>query len=292
MGNNSLRILFVTNNYTPFSGGVVTSINATADQLRAMGHKVFIVTLNFLGKQHVDPYYVLRVPCPIRFMYKKNHMAIPWRSDSYLLRQINIIKPDVIHVHHPFLLGSSAVKIARSLNIPVFFTYHTMYEKYLHYIPLPQILTRAFVMRHVRKFCQKVDGIVVPSTQIKHYLRDHDIKVPIEVIPSPVRSFFLMHDGIQKRKSKPFHLLTVSRFRKEKNLPFLLDVVARLSSKDFIFTLVGFGSEYNALRKYAYQKLKLSPDNVQFVYAPEMDDLQRLYQDAHLFLFSSKTDTQ
>ena len=74
-----MRIAFVTNNYYPYSGGVVSSIDALAEQLRKQGHEVFIITLDFLGKKHNNPAGVIRVNCPIKFRYKNNHMAIPWR---------------------------------------------------------------------------------------------------------------------------------------------------------------------------------------------------------------------
>ena len=46
-----MRIFFVTNNYIPYSGGVVSSIVATSDALRSQGHEVFIITLDFLKDQ-------------------------------------------------------------------------------------------------------------------------------------------------------------------------------------------------------------------------------------------------
>src|SRR6266404_2396469 len=128
-----MRIFFVTNNYTPYSGGVIHAITATTDALRAQGHEVFIITLDFLGKPdkpQADPDYVIRIACPIKFMYKTNYMAIPWRPTHAIKQLIQQYKPDIIHVHHPFLLGVSALHAAQTYNIPCIFTYHTMYEDY------------------------------------------------------------------------------------------------------------------------------------------------------------------
>ncbi len=36
--NVVMRIVFVTNNYTPYSGGVVSSINASVTALHKAGH--------------------------------------------------------------------------------------------------------------------------------------------------------------------------------------------------------------------------------------------------------------
>src|SRR5260221_14481310 len=102
-----MRIFFVTNNYIPYSGGVTQSIIELTDALRAQGHEVFIITLDFkpqpaVAKAMADKAQenVIRVPCPIRFMYKKNYMAIPWRPTHAIKQLINQYKPDIIHTHH------------------------------------------------------------------------------------------------------------------------------------------------------------------------------------------------
>src|SRR5579871_1462111 len=185
-----MRIIFVTNNYIPYSGGVVQSINATADELRAQGHEVFIITLDFLGKKSHDPEYVIRIASPITFIYKKNYMAIPWRPTHAIDLLVQKYKPDIIHIHHPFLLGASALRVARKYTIPCIFTYHTMYEKYAHYIPLAGTLIQSLIAKTVLALCKNVTAIIAPSTAIKQYLVSHGIQRPIAIIPSPLRTIF------------------------------------------------------------------------------------------------------
>ena len=43
---------------------------------------------------------------------------------------------DVIHVHHPVLVGQTALYLGKKYNIPVAYTYHTRYEEYLHHFKL------------------------------------------------------------------------------------------------------------------------------------------------------------
>ena len=294
-----MRIFFVTNNYTPYSGGLISSITAITDALRAQSHQVFVITLDFLGstnnKQQVaDPNYVIRIPCPIKFMYKKNYMAIPWRSTYAIKKLFTQYKPDIVHVHHPFLLGASALHAARSLNIPCVFTYHTMYEDYAHYVPLPTSWTKPFIRTIVKHFCNAVDGIIVPSNAIKQYLHAQDITTPITIIPSPLRPMFLTEYAISKKvhtHKKPFTLLIVSRFVPEKNIPFVFDVFKQLPN-NFQLTLVGYGNEYKAMQQLAFNKLKLSPKHIQFIHKPHQDVLLNAYRNADLFIFPSKTDTQ
>ena len=288
-----MRILFVTNNYTPYSGGVVSSINATVNALQSQGHDVAIVTLNFLGTKHQDPDYVKRVTCPIRFMYKKNYMALPLKPTQDIIFFAKKYKPDIIHVHHPFLLGVSGSNVARILDVPCVFTYHTMYEQYAHYVPLFGNTAKPIIRCIVARFCAQVDGIVVPSDAIKNDLRAVGVISPIEIIPSPLRTLFLQTTADTKSKSKNtfFDLILVSRFTKEKNIPFVFEVFKQLP-QHVRLTLVGYGAEYQAMQEYAFDIMLLSRERVIFVHKPEPEHLRALYQSADLFIFPSQTDTQ
>lgn len=290
-----VRIVFITNNYTPYSGGVVSSINATVDALHKAGHEVFIITLDFLGKAHNDPPYVLRIPSIIRFTHKKNHLAIPWRPYHHMMRIIKDLEPDILHTHHPFYLGTTALKITQKLSLPIVLTYHSIYEGYLHYVPLPAWITQTLVTRKVLNFCRAMHGIIAPSTCIQQYLQSHCVQTPTVVIPSGLQELFINTQGLCKkeRNTHVFQLLYVGRFTQEKNIPFILDVMHMLRThRTFHLTLVGYGIEYDNLRAYAYHTLKLSEETVKFIHKPTKQELLEHYQQADLFLFPSFLDTQ
>src|SRR5262249_18260371 len=144
-----------------YSGGIVSSLHVLIPELQKQGHTVSLITLDFLGYEHSDPEYVMRISCPLKFMYKKNHMAIPWRATHALQKYFNEWQPDIIHAQHPFLLGRAALRVARKQNIPICFTYHSIYEAYAHYVPFPGTLTRPAIQKMVLDFCKKVNGIIV-----------------------------------------------------------------------------------------------------------------------------------
>lgn len=295
--DKKLRIALVTNNYTPFSGGVVSSINASVAQLQQQGHTVRIFTFNFLGEQHMhDPDYVVRLACPIRFKYKQNHMAIAWRAHKQLRAMFEEFQPDIVHSHHPFLLGQTAVGVANMLRVPIVFTFHTLYEEYVHYVPLHSSITRPAVNKIVRDYCNQVDRIIAPTTIMQDYICGLGVTVPITVLPSAVQECYVQQMAlpvVTRCESDPFNLLLVSRFTPEKNIPFLLDVFTQLKDQHaYTFTLVGYGSEYEFLQEYAYQKLGLSSEQIIFVRKPEREQLLQFYCQADLFLFSSLSDTQ
>lgn len=283
----------VTNNFTPYTGGVVSSIKALVSELQRSGHSVMLITLDFTSDND-DPSWVKRIYCPIRFMYKTNHMAIPWRAKAQIAHIMALHQPDIVHLHHPFLLGSIAYKLARSHKIPVVFTYHTIYEAYAHYVPLlPPFLTADIIKRHVLSFCTQVDGIIAPSSYINDYVTQYTTK-PAVTIPSGLQPQFIGATVVKQSHNEPIRLLVVSRMVKEKNIESILDVAQKLTQSKIAFRLVliGYGGQYEALQSYAYQTLHLSPEQVLFVHKPPREIIIKAYQEADLFLFSSSTDTQ
>lgn len=287
-----LTIFLVTNNYRPYSGGVVSSVEVLCNELKKRGHTVFIITLDFLGPEQGPEINIIRIPSLIRFKYKGNHMAIPCRADSHMQRLVATLKPDIIHVHHPFLLGVTAFKAAKQKNIPIVFTYHTQYESYLHYVPLPQPITYFLLKKRLHTFCKAVDALVFPRAFLAdHVKKKFGIKNYYTVIPSSIDEQFFAPSTVSP-SNKEWVLLTVSRFTPEKNLFFLLRVIKLLSSLPIVLKLVGYGTQLEELKHYAYNELELSIRTVIFIIKPPKNMLIDVYKSAHLFLFSSLTETQ
>lgn len=313
-----LTILMVTNNYIPYSGGVVNSLQVTCDALQRLGYRVIIVTLDFTllrscgaskGKQDKrgeEEVGVIRLFCPLRFSYRGNPMAIPFFSSYQMRRIINEYQPDIVHVHHPWLLGASAKKIAQKNDIPVVFTHHTLYEHYAHNVPLFQPLVKFVIAKSVKKFCETVDAVIVPSASTQVFLEQQGIIA--HVVPSGILPYFIASqrrggeyrrdknsdspsNPEQCRRMQQVNLLTVSRFTKEKNIPLLLDLIKKMGP-GYRLTLIGFGNQHEALMAYAYETLGLSPAQVQFIVKPNKETIFDWYQKAHLFVFASVSETQ
>lgn len=292
-----MRIVMVSNNYTPYSGGVVSALDALIPALQAAGHEVTLITLSFLHDHSDDPAWVVRVPHIGQWMYKENHIAIPWCADSFVRDVIKKRAPAIIHAHHPFLLGSSALKAARELGIPLVFTYHTLYEQQAHYIPIPEWLGAPCIQKMVQSYCAQVDGIIAPSSTVQKYVQQLLLpnNVVCEVIPSCLLPVFMKQKTFapkEKMVGNPFKLVTVGRFVPEKNMRQLLDLFASLDQKSFRFTLIGYGSEFEETKHYAYDHLGLSSAVVSFMYKPEKSIIAQHYRAADLFLFGSTKDTQ
>jgi len=290
----TLRIAWITNNFTPYTSGVTQSLQALLPALQALGHDIRIITLDFAAPAHTqDPSWVIRVPSVIRFHYQGNPMALPWRSGAYVTRLLHEFDPDIVHSHHPFLLGIAALQAARTLRKPLIFTYHTLYHDYAHRIPLlPTWLTRAIIHRQVTRYCNEVDRIIVPSSTLITTIGGQACADKIQVIPSGVRTALVpaMQPCV---RHDHFFLLVVSRFVPEKNLYFILDAYAQLRErKRYTLLLAGYGIQLHDLQQYAYHTLGCTQEQVQFIVRPDTATLAQLYAKAHIFLFSSCTDTQ
>lgn len=283
-----LKIAFVTNNYRPYSGGVVSSIDTFSQELIRQGNEVYIITLDFKNYQQPDYHYVHRLACPIKFMYKQKQLSLPLHAQEQLLQFLQKKQIDIIHSHHPFLLGRAALKAAKRLDCPIVFTHHTLYKEYAHNIPVPQIISKPIIEKLALNYCKHVDHIIAPSNSTFNYLAANNIKTPISVIPSGINQLFFA-DKKNKNYAKKLKLLTVCRFNKEKNIPFLLNVIAQLDPNLIEYTLVGYGPELNNLKQLVNA---LNIHHINFVLSPEKNALKDLYHQADVFLFSSQTETQ
>src|SRR5215470_8994637 len=90
---------------------------------------------------------------------------------------------DVFHAQHPFLLGVTARRLARAQNRPLVFTYHTRYEKYAHYVPLPERLVAGAAVRLASRFADSADLVIAPSARIADGLGRGGVRAPIAVVP-------------------------------------------------------------------------------------------------------------
>ena len=161
-----MRIAMFTNNYKPYIGGVPVSIEHLADALREQGHQVWVFAPSY--KDQEEEPYVVRYPS---FPVSVVGAPVPNILTKLFERKVKELGIDVIHVHHPAIVGNVALRLKRKLHIPVVFTYHTRYEEYLHYIAgLKKIEDCTGVIdKYLRYFCRKCDLLIAPTPGICAY---------------------------------------------------------------------------------------------------------------------------
>lgn len=289
-----MKIGIFTDSYRPYTSGVVRSIETYADELRALGHEIFIFAPRYKNCSEEEGIFRFpSVPAPTNRDFA---LAIPFSLKFKSL--ITKWRPDVIHVHSPFLLGQVGARYARKLKVPLVFTFHTLYDQYVHYVPFAQNLTREITKRLCRSFCNKCDLVIVPTSVIGKHIRSMGVHARIKTIPTGIKveEFRCGHASwLRQRYHIPPEekiLLFVGRLGKEKNIEFLLSSFAQLVLEfpEVKLVLVGGGPEEGNLKKKAHQ-LGIA-EKVVFTGVLPKHEVINCYLGADVFVFSSKTETQ
>ncbi|HTM06639.1 MAG TPA: glycosyltransferase [Patescibacteria group bacterium] len=293
MKQQKLRIAHVTNNYTPFKGGVVQAIKAIVREQEKKENSCLIITLDFAQKEGENTSLIKRIPTFFKCTYAENQIAIPWRVRYNLRTILAPWQPSVMHVHHPFLLGRAAVRLANQKQIPVVFSFHTMYEEHVHYIKVTPYISKPIARALVRSFCNKVDNILVPNDIIKKYVEDHDIQTPITILPNPIGNDIvpINEPVIKKYLSLPLKLLIVSRLVPEKNIEAIIDCM-RIIAVQAELIIAGYGYWQSSLEVYIKKNFAHISSSITFCINPNRQKLVELYAWADFFLFASRLDTQ
>jgi glycosyltransferase involved in cell wall biosynthesis len=208
---------------------------------------------------------------------------------------------DLVHIQTPFLAHYAGVAFSNALDIPRVETYHTYFEEYFyHYVRfVPKRALKAMSRRLSRGQCNDLDGLVVPSNQMRAVLGGYGIAAPMAVIPTGLSlDDFAAGDGdaFRRRHAIPPErpvIAYVGRVAYEKNIDFLLQVTARLKATvpDILFVVSGEGPALLALNEQT-RKLGLE-GNVRFVgYLDRGSALLDCYRAADVFVFASRTETQ
>lgn len=313
-----MRIAILTNNYKPFVGGVPISIERLSAGLRSLGHEVYIFAPSYEGE--IEEPYVIRYRSRRKKMGGK--IVVPDFLDQSIEEKFAVYSFDVIHVHHPMLMGYTAQYLGKKYNIPVVFTYHTRYEQYLHYFKPFDFLQRRcsrekhnrirglerkllygsekLVAAHNRLFTNRCSLVLAPTLSMKQYLEEQGTTTNVEIVPTGLlEEDFEYEPGkaeqLRKQylKGKKYLFCTVSRLGKEKNIPFLLEGLAKFKENKgdcFRFLLIGDGNEKEELKEEAV-RLGLE-DNVIFCGCIEHSVIRNYCRACDLFLFASRSETQ
>ncbi len=291
-----MKICMVTNTYLPHVGGVARSVHQFSEDLRGLGHEVLVLAPEFSSGRSEAIEGVLRVPAFQNFNGSDFSVRIP--IPFMIEDKIDSFYPDIIHSHHPFLMGDTALRIAHKRKLPLIFTHHTLYEQYTHYVPLDSYAMREFVIRLATRYANFCDRVVAPSRSISSLIQSRGVRRPVEEIPTGVdMDFFQKGNGQRFRASwalpqSALVLGHLGRLASEKNLVYLARAVINYLHRDpeAWFLLVGEGSIQEKIRRLfeeAGVAGRLVPAGKQ-----TGRDLQDAYQAMDLFLFASKSETQ
>ncbi|MCC4270097.1 MULTISPECIES: glycosyltransferase [Marinobacter] len=295
-----LRVTMFTNNYLPFIGGVPISIERLRRGLEHLGDSTQIVAPRYRDQpSHEDA--VVRVPSLLA-MGEKREFRLANIFLARIRKQVRGFRPDVIHLHHPFWLGSLGLFMARQLRIPAIYTYHTRLEHYAHFVPLPGMLFRNLISHAlIKRFANRCDGVIVPTYSTEEYLRMIGVTTPTFVQPTGIEyeRFQAVKPADVETLRKKLALsnekvfISVARLSNEKNIDFMIEAIDRLrqeSDVPFRFLMIGDGHQRDRLQK-KIDSLELG-SHFTLVGAVQPEEMALWYNLGDAFLFASKSETQ
>lgn len=290
-----MKIAMFTNTYLPHMGGVAQSVSRFTEGLRALGHHVLVVAPEY-ANQPVGEYDVYRLPAIQNFNGSDFSLVLPIAPG--LRERLDTFKPDLLHAHHPFLLGDMALRIAANRDLPLVFTHHTMYEHYTHYVPVDLPMMRTFVLRLSTGYANLCDRVVAPSASVADILKKRGVKTPIRIIPTGIDSkAFQGGDGVALRRETgipedAYVIGHAGRLAPEKNLRFLARAVAEAMERDSRawFVVVGGGPSMARIRR-TFKRKQLAR-RLLFLGNRSGRELVDAYHAMEVFAFSSKSETQ
>ncbi len=293
-----MKIAMMTDTYTPQINGVVTSIRLSAEELTRMGHEVYVFAPDFSGTQTSDGNVIRFASSGYPFKaIKEFQLTKGFGSIIHKMRELGI---DLIHSHDPGSMGLKSVPISRYLKIPHIHTYHTFWPDYVHYVPLGSRYTKVTAEKFSALFCNRCDGIVAPTGKIRDALIQYGTRVPINIIPSGIRTENFsglgsreLHQKYQIPQERKV-LVYAGRVVKEKNVPFLLEmldiIIHKMKRTDYHLILVGDGAARKELEAQA-EKTGLA-GYVTFTGFLPHHEVMEIFHQSDLFVFASLTETQ
>jgi glycosyltransferase involved in cell wall biosynthesis len=128
-----VRIALASDAWSPQTNGVVTTLQATAATLAALGHDVRVLS----------PQGLPAIPCP---SYPEIRLALS--PGAHVARQLKSFRPHAIHIATEGPLGLAVRRYCRARAVPFTTSYHTRYPQYLQARwPIPLGLTYAWLRR-------------------------------------------------------------------------------------------------------------------------------------------------
>ena len=291
-----MRIAMFTNTYKPALNGVVSSISLFNQGLQVAGHEVHILAPKYNEMDAEDEPFVFRFPAID--LSEMVAAAVPLPVKALLEPTISGLQPDIIHAHHPLLMGDLAADFAEERDIPLVFTFHSRFEEYAEqYAPFASTLIGNLVDQMVQRYLKRCTHIIAPSASVGKMIKQIAPDLPVTVLPTPID--LSVYKDLQRDKIRSAYgldqndvLLCMGRLSKEKNLPFLFDAFAQIHAlrPNTRLLVVGFGPLEDRLKEWA--KKNGLYQVIIFTGGVPHEKIPHYAAAGDLMLFSSSSETQ
>lgn len=300
-----MNIAIFTDTYLPDLNGVATSSRILHDELVKHGHHVLVVTTELpSGSDYQDDALTVRIPgIDIKKLYGYRASTI-YSFDG--MKEIREFMPDVIHVQTEFGVGIFGRIVGEILNVPVCYTYHTMWTDYSHYLSRG-VKPIDVVMKKIIEKISKIYGnscaqLIVPSQKTADELSSYGIEKNMNVIGtglvldrfSPQHRNEEIIQDIKKTYELDDHfvILFLGRIAQEKSIDVLIEAMEDIikEREDALLLIVGGGPSLSTLKDLV--KEKGLEDCVIFTGPKDSKLVPQYYHVADAFVSASTSETQ
>lgn len=293
-----MKIAIFTNNYLPNPYGVSTSVEGFRKSLTEKGHTVYVFAPSWSGEDFDDSPNVFRYPAfkaPTKIDFS---LVVPYSSS--IDEKIEKLDFDIIHAQHPNLLGATAKRYARRKDVPIVFTWHSLYDRYAHYLPfVPEKISAHLALRNAADFANDCDHVIIPTDSVIDEIKgaglEHDdisvvsSGVDEELFANPERTKFRERFGYDDNQ---IVLVTISRLTEEKNVIFLAEQISTVLKKNahVQFLCVGEGDQKDNMEEIFRAAGVLS--QVQFPGKAKREEVKDCLAVGDIFVYASTSETQ
>jgi glycosyltransferase involved in cell wall biosynthesis len=229
-----MRIALCSDTYHPIPDGVSRHLVDYKAELERRGHTVRVYTV-FSDNDGVFGLPSFKFP-----LYPEYKFAIPVYE---MYRDLERFKPDVVHIHTPFVLGTMGYRYAKKRGIPVIGTYHTDFvnmDKTLDFPFIKSVLNIGF--QYNMHLYRKLDLVISPSELVAKHLRSYGNDSKVIHVGIDLSRF------IYKEQKSNFYLF-IGRLTSDKGIPSLLEVASKMP--EIKFKIAGVGPLRWMVEKYS-----------------------------------------
>lgn len=253
-----MRILIVSDAWSPQVNGVVTSLAALVRELRGLGHQVKLLS----------PADFRAVPCP-------TYPEIPLVWNLWQVGPaIRDFQPDCVHIATEGPLGWAARRWLVKRGLAFSSAIHTRFPEYVS-TRWPWIAPR-WGYAFLRAFHRPSQAVLVTTERLREEFAGWELR-RLQLWRKGVDTALFRPDASQPRSPQPVFLY-VGRIAPEKNLQAFLDLDLPGEKR-----VVGGGPQREALQREYPQ--------VRFLGYHHGQALAEAYQQASVLVFPSRTDT-
>ena len=254
-----MKVMIVTDAWSPQVNGVVRTLTTTRREMEAMGHQVDILS----------PLEFRTLPCPT---YPDIRLSM-WPGQG-VDKRIRDYAPHALHIATEGPLGIAARRYALRHKLPFTTAYHTRFPEYVHArtrIPL------AWTYRFLRWFHGPAHAVMAPTPAVKTDLESFGFD-----------NVVLWSRGVDL---DVFHVQTSHRLDSEHPIFLYVGRVAIEKNVEAFLQLDLPGSKWVVGDGPALASLRAKYPKAHYLGVLKQPELAEVYAAADVFVFPSKTDT-